>query len=84
MRLKVLIAFSILCAGFMSCTNDPDNRGSSTPIDSSNLHGAPGATYGPDNPIDPKPPVYEGQYDTGMQPNTMNHDDSVKEGLISK
>lgn len=64
-----------------SCTNDPDKMGNSTPIDSSNLHGAPGATYGPDNPAAPDAPRYEGQFDTGMQPNTMNSEDSEKARL---
>jgi hypothetical protein len=80
-KLSLIISSIILAAGITACTNNPDKMGSSTPIDSSNVNGAPGATYGPDNPASPNPPRYEGQYDTGLQPNTMNSQDSTKEGL---
>ena len=45
---KILI-LAISIAAFTSCGNS--EPGQSTPIDSSNVNGAPGATYGP---IDPK------------------------------
>lgn len=83
-RYQILAAFLLASCSLIACNSNPDNMGSSTPIDSSNLYGAPGATYGADNPADPKPPKYEGQYDTGMQANTMNHDDSVNQGLLTK
>lgn len=78
---KLIIPAFVLATVLVACTNNPDNVGSSTPIDSSNVSGAPGATYGADDPASPNPPRYEGQYDTGLQPNTMNSQDSAKQGL---
>lgn len=80
-RLRIIPLAILSAVVIASCTNDPNQRGGSTPIDSSNLEGAPGAVYGPDNPANPNPPRYEGQYDTGMQPNTMSSDDSAAKSL---
>lgn len=82
MKKLILSAGLAICtSAFIACNNNPDNVGSSNPIDSTNLHGAAPATYGGENPESPDPPPYEGQYDTGMQPNTMSSQDSINKGL---
>lgn len=75
-RYKIIIP-AILLVLSSACTNDPDKQGNSTSIDSSNIHGTAPATYGGDNPANPDPPRYEGQFDTGMQSNTMSSEDSM-------
>ncbi|WP_276131685.1 hypothetical protein [Polluticoccus soli] len=60
-----------------SCGNDTED-GSSTPIDTTNVHGTAPATYSPEDPAHPNAPVYEGNLDTGLQSNTMSAEDSAK------
>ncbi len=76
---KLIIIASIIMTGtaFTACTNDPDNMGSSNPIDSTNTRGSAPATYGGENPESPDPPRYQTQYDTNKQPNTMSSEDSA-------
>lgn len=61
-----------------ACGNNPENNASSTPIDSSNVHGTPGAQYGPDNPAAANAPKYEGSTDTGLRANTVSSEDSLQ------
>jgi hypothetical protein len=52
MKTVKVLAICISLITIAACNNR--NQGHSTPIDSSNVKGAPGATYGGDNPrIDP-------------------------------
>ena len=73
-QIAFCLALSIIA---VSCVSR-DEQGSSTSIDSTNLHGTAPATYGADDPANPSPPVYEGNLDTGLQPNTMSSEDSAK------
>ncbi|MBS1772607.1 MAG: hypothetical protein JST82_07095 [Bacteroidetes bacterium] len=66
----------------LSCGNNPDNHGSSTPIDSTNLNGTAPVQYGAQDPANPDSPRNQGAFDKDPKANTLNHDDSVKKGLI--
>lgn len=69
-KLAALVLFVNIVA--VSCGNS--TPGSSTPVDSVNATGAAPVTYGGDSTY----PVNEGSNDTGMQTNTMSHEDSMK------
>ena len=71
-KLSALVLFVSVIAA--SCGNG--TPASSTPVDSTNATGAAPVTYGGDSTY----PVNEGSYDTGMQHNTMSHEDSVRTG----
>jgi len=45
---RLIIALSV--CSLIACGSKPENIGHSTPIDSSNVKGAAGATYGPNDP----------------------------------
>jgi len=62
----------------VSCNNNPENNGSSTPIDSTNLTGAAPATYGADNPASPDSPRNQGAYEEGIRANNASSQDSMK------
>lgn len=51
-------------------TNDSDNTGHSTPIDSTNLHGTAPATYGGDNPQNIQDTIIPNSNDTGTKIST--------------
>lgn len=72
----IIAAFAVVFA--MACNSNPENTGSSTPVDSTNLTGAPAATYGAQDPANPSAPKYEGGTDTGLKANTASHEDSMK------
>jgi hypothetical protein len=76
-RLTYLAITSLLVScSIISCNNTED--GSSTPIDSTNLHGTAPATYNEDDPANPDHPVYEGSTDTTLKANTISSEDSAK------
>ncbi len=82
LRFVIAISLTVLLA---SCAgNDPDNHGVSTPIDSVTLNGTAPVEYGPKDPNEANRPLDPDTRDTGMKANTMNHDDSVREGLKTK
>lgn len=60
-----------------SACNGTAEQGSSTPIDSTNLHGTAPATYS-DAPNDTMYPKYEGQGDDGLRANTASSEDSAE------
>jgi hypothetical protein len=72
------IAFCFALGIIASSCGNTEEEGSSTSIDSSNVHGTAPATYGTGDPANPQPPVYEGNLDTGLQSNTMSAEDSAK------
>jgi hypothetical protein len=78
---RLSIAFITLLT--LAC-NNPENTGYSTPVDSSNIRGTAGATYGPDDPAAAKEPKYQGSYDTGIRANTANSEDSAKRININR
>jgi hypothetical protein len=57
-------AFLAVTLFAVSCNNDADDHGHSTPIDSTNLNGTASATYGGDNPANDQDTVYENSSDT--------------------
>lgn len=68
-----------------SCNgNSKGNTGTSTPIDSVNINGTAPVEYGPKGPNDVNHPLDPDSRDTGMKSNTMNYDDSIREGLRQK
>jgi hypothetical protein len=81
------IKFAMVIAALlvMSCTgNNPERKATTVPIDSVNLNGDAPVDYGPRDPANPKPAIDPDSRDTGMKANTMNHEDSVREGLKLK
>lgn len=78
MKKTKLIVLGALVVFLAACGTNPDNKGSSTPIDSTNLTGEAPAQYGPTNPADPEPPRYEGANDTGLRVNTASSEDSKR------
>lgn len=80
MKLPALLTLSLIAAlTFSSCgdSNNPENAGESTPIDSTNLHGTAPATYGPENPATTGEVPHDG-YDTSLRANTASSEDSAK------
>lgn len=75
-KLQYLILACSVGLTFSSCA-DPGERGSSTPIDSTNLNGTAPATYGA-TPADTVHPKYEGQSDSGLRANNASAEDSMK------
>ena len=73
--IQYLLAAAAITIIAAACT-DADNQGSSTPIDSTNLHGTAPATYGP--AADSTYPKYEGQDDEGLRANTASSEDSMQ------
>ncbi len=66
MRLTNILLFLVFISTlFVSCSNDAENRGSSTPIDSTNLHGTAPAVWGADNPANDQDTTYQNSNDTG-------------------
>ena len=72
-----ILAFAAMAA-LVSCGNNPDNTAGSTPIDSTNISGEAPAQFGPHDPANPTPPVYEGSTDSGLRANTASKEDSMK------
>ena len=67
--LVIGISFSVA-----SCGNNPENIGSSTPIDSTNVKGAAPATYGPNNPAnDERDSNRNNTNDTGTKANNVHN-----------
>jgi hypothetical protein len=64
-----------------SCGGKPQNTGTTTPVDSTNMYGTAPVEYGAKDPAKPVNDYHGGAFDTGMKANTMNHEDSVREGL---
>lgn len=56
-----------------SCGPNGDKMGHSTPIDSSNVNGAPGATYGPDDPAYKPDSNHENVGDTGTNAGNVHN-----------
>lgn len=77
-KLALILSVSAFIA---ACNAKPENNGSSTPIDSSNVNGTAGAKYGPDNPAAPAPPRNEGSNDSGLRANTASSEDSANLNL---
>jgi hypothetical protein len=73
--IPTLLLATIVSFATASCGNTEE--GSSTPIDSTNLHGTAPATYGDDTS---NHPVYEGNMDTTdrLPANTASSEDSAK------
>ena len=71
--LQVMLCITLLSA---SC-GDPDNSGSSTPIDSTNQYGTAPAEYGPDDPTEDEE-QYQGIEDSGLRVNTVSGQDSAE------
>ena len=70
MKLSTLVPFCSFALFAISCDNPEVHNGSSTPIDSTNIHGTAPATYGADDPNAPEHPRYEGRFDSGRRANT--------------
>lgn len=73
MRLTLCLLTASLLLG--SCGNE-ENEGTSTPIDSTNVHGTAPARYGADDPDEGT--RYEGADDTGLRRNTISSQDSAE------
>jgi hypothetical protein len=76
LQMRKLVFPTLACAlliGITSCGSD--QQASSTPIDSTNLHGTAPATYG--SAQDSTYPKYEGQDDSGRRANTSSEADSM-------
>lgn len=68
MRLQNILTILTTAIIVASCApNDPENRGSSTPIDSTNLNGTAPATWGADNPANDQDTNYANSSDTGTR-----------------
>lgn len=76
MKRLLIIALTITTIFAASCGDDSESI-SSTPIDSTNLHGTAPASYEADNPDAAQHPKYEGQYDTGMRAGTVSSADTA-------
>lgn len=79
--MKKLTLMLTIAAFITACNNRPENNGSSTPIDSSNVNGTAGAQYGADNPAAPASPKNEGSNDSGLRANTASSADSANMNL---
>lgn len=78
MKLKFLALAVVATAFLASCdSNNPDNAGESTPVDSTNLNGTAPATYGAENPANATEQPHDG-YDTTLRANTASSEDSLK------
>lgn len=75
--MKRLTYICLLSFALFSC-NNAEEKGSSTPIDTTNLQGTAPATYGADDPATQEAPVYEGNMDTSLKANTASSEDSAK------
>lgn len=64
---KELIAFALTGLIFASCGGQGEDRGTSTPIDSTNLNGTQPAVYGGDNPANDQDTNYANSNDTGTR-----------------
>lgn len=73
MKLTLRLLAALILLG--SCGNE-ENEGTSTPIDSTNVHGTAPARYGADNPEEGT--RYEGADDTGLRSNTISSQDSAE------
>lgn len=71
--LHVLACVALLLA---SC-GDPDDSGTSTPVDSTNQYGTAPAEYGPDDPTKDET-RYQGAEDSGLRTNTVSGQDSAE------
>jgi hypothetical protein len=68
MKKNILALAAFLCLAILSsCSNGTENQGSSTPIDSTNLHGTAPATYDGDNPANDADTTYRNSNDTGTR-----------------
>lgn len=80
MKITKLFVLGSMLALVTACGSNPDNKASSTPIDSTNLNGEAPVTYGPTDPASPDSPRYQGAYDTGARANTLSGADSQRMG----
>ena len=65
---QILLPFAA-CLLLFSCQSNNDNRGTSTPIDSTNDQGTAPAVYGGDNPANDQDTNYQNSSDTGTRIN---------------
>lgn len=69
---KAFLSFvlgAFLLASCKGSSDSVDDRGSSTPIDSTNDQGTAPATYGADNPANDQDTTYRNSSDTGTRVN---------------
>ena len=77
--MKKLIFAMCISLSVASCGNNPQNIGSSTPIDSSNVKGYAPATYGPNNPAnDERDSNRSNTNDTGTKANNVHNTGTYK------
>lgn len=78
--MKRITAYAMGLALFAlaSCGTSPENTGSSTPIDSTNINGDAPATYGAADPANPDSSRAQGANDTGLRANTAGSQDSAQ------
>lgn len=70
MRLRKLLGGLIfLMLTWTACSNDPENMGHSTPIDSTNDNGTAPATWGANDPANVQDTIYKNSSDTGTDVN---------------
>ncbi len=78
MKKITLSCFAIAAVVLASCGTSPENTGSSTPVDSTNLNGTAPATYGAHDPADADSSRAQGVADTGLRANTASSQDSAE------
>jgi len=77
---STLLPFAICAVMFVSCQGSADagdDRGTSTPIDSTNQNGTAPAVYGGDNPANDQDTTYRNSNDTGTR--VSNGPDNTKD-----
>lgn len=71
LQIKTLLAGAFVALALSACgSNQGEDTGASTPIDSTNMQGTAPATYGGENPANYQDTVLENSSDTGTKIST--------------
>ncbi len=73
---KYQVVLLVIGLAISSCGNNGQNKGASTPIDSTNVNGTPPATYGGDNPT--KDTNLINADDTGTKANNIHNEGTYR------